>query len=121
MDRRVLIMCDTEASGIAGVVNDSYLDRIERRPSGGVTVMWTDLPDQAMVFEDAAAAERFCRDSPLELFAVSFVPVPGSPPSPPRPVESEADFLKRLHRMVTEGDAKRTPVTPAETDAMGLM
>ena len=46
------------------------------------------------------------------------------PAPPPPPVESEADFLKRLHRMVTEGEAKRAPVTPAEADelrAMGLM
>jgi hypothetical protein len=84
MDRRVLIMCDTEASGITGVINDSYLDCIERRPSGGVTVMWTDLPDRAMVFADAAAAAEFCRDSPLEMFVVRFVAVSG-PPSPPGP------------------------------------
>ena len=81
-----------------------------------------------MVFDDAAAAAEFCRDSPLELFVVSFVPVPGPPSPPPAPdpppVESEADFLKRLHRMVTEGEAKRAPVTPAEADelrALGLM
>ena len=28
-----------------------------------------------MVFDDAAAAAEFCRDSPLEMFVVSFVPV----------------------------------------------
>ena len=47
---------------------------------------------------------------------------PATPPA--RPVESEADFLKRLHRMVTEGEAKRTPVSPAEADelrTLGLM
>ena len=66
-----------------------------------------------MVFDDAAAAAEFCRDSPLEMFVVSFVPV-----SPPPPVESEADFLKRLHRMVAEGEAKRAPVTPAEADEL---
>ena len=112
-------MCDTRASGITADLNDSYFVRLEPRPSGGVTVLWTDLPDQAMVFDDAAAAAEFCRDSPLEMFVVSFVPV-----SPPPPVESEADFLKRLHRMVTEGEAKRAPVTPAEADelrALGLM
>lgn len=86
MGRRVLIMCDTEASGITGVVNDSYLDRIEQRPSGGVSVIWTDLPDQAMVFSDAAAAAEFCQDSPLEMFVVRFVPMadPAPPLSAPR-------------------------------------
>jgi hypothetical protein len=119
MDRRVMIMCDTRASGITADLNDSYFVRFEPRPSGGVTVLWTDLPDQAMVFDNATAAAGFCRDSPLEMFAVSFVPV-----SPPLPVESEADFRKRLRRMVTEGEAKRTLVSPAEADelrALGLM
>ena len=114
-----MIMCDTRASGISAELNDSYFVRFEPRPNGGVTVLWTDLPDQAMVFDDAATAAEFCRDSPLEMFVVSFVPV-----SPPPPVESEADFLKRLHRMVVEGEAKRAPVTPAEADelrTLGLM
>lgn len=114
-----MIMCDTRASGITADLNDSYFVRLEPRPSGGLTVHWTDLPSEAMVFDDAAAAAEFCRDSPLELFVVSFVPV-----SPPPPVESEADFLKRLHRMVTEGEAKRAPLSPAEADelrTLGLM
>src|SRR2546421_8653864 len=81
MDRRVMIMCDVRASGITGEVDDSYLAGIERRPSGGVSVLWSDEPDQAMVFDDAAAAAEFCRDSLLEMFAVSFVPV-SAPPSP---------------------------------------
>jgi hypothetical protein len=103
MDRRVLIMCDTEASGITGVINDSYLDRIERRPSGGATVIWTDLPDQAMVFDDAAAAEEFCRDSPLEMFVVRFVPPPGVPApvssAPPAEPISLADELRKMGLM----------------------
>ena len=114
-----MIMCDTRASGITAELATRTWSGVEPRPNGGAHVHWTDEPDQAMVFDDAAAAAEFCRDSPLELFVVSFVPV-----SPPRPVESEADFLKRLHRMVTEGEAKRAPVTPAEADelrAMGLM
>ena len=123
-----MIMCDTRASGITAELADSYLVGVEPRPNDGAHVLWTDDPDQAMVFDDAAAAAAFCRDSPLELFVVSFVPV-SAPPSPaaappPRPVESEADFLKRLRRMVSEGEAKRAPVTPAEADelrAMGLM
>jgi hypothetical protein len=76
MDRRVMIMCDTRASGITAELADSYFVRVERRPSGGVTVLWTDERDQAMVFEDAASAAEFCRDSPLEMFVVSFVPAP---------------------------------------------
>ena len=114
-----MIMCDTRASGITADLNDSYFVRIEPRPSGGVTCSGLTCRTEAMVFDDAAAAAEFCRDSPLELFVVSFVPV-----SPPPPVESEADFLKRLHRMVTEGEAKRAPLTPAEADelrALGLM
>ena len=119
MDRRVMIMCDTRASGITAELNDSYFVRFEPRPSGGVTVLWTDLPDQAMVFDDAAAGAEFCRDSPLRCSSSRSFPC-----LPPPPVESEADFLKRLHRMVVEGEAKRAPVTPAEADelrALGLM
>ena len=80
-----MIMCDTRASGITADLADSYFARVEPRPSGGVTVLWTDEPVQAMVFDDAAAAAEFCRDSPLELFVVSFVPVPGPLSPPPRP------------------------------------
>jgi len=87
MDRRVMIMCDTRASGITADLNDSYFVRIEPRAGGGVTVLWTDLPDQAMVFDDAAAAAEFCRDSPLEVFVVSFVPVADSPDPAPLPSE----------------------------------
>ena len=86
-----MIMCNIRASGIAGEVDDSYLVRVEPGPSGGAHVLWTDLPTEAMVFDDAAAAAEFCRDSPLELFVVSFVPVPGQPspaPSLPRPRSS---------------------------------
>jgi hypothetical protein len=130
MDRRVLIMCDTRASGITADLNDSYFVRIERRPDGGTTVLWTDLPDQARVFEDAAAAEEFCREGPLEMFVVSFVPAPGRhAPAPalgppPRPAESEADFLKRLSRIRAEAEAKHAKVSPDEADelrALGLM
>jgi hypothetical protein len=70
MDRRVMIVCDGRASGIPGEVDDSYLMGVELRPSGGAAVIWTDLPDQAMVFDDAAAVAEFCRDSPLEMFVV---------------------------------------------------
>ena len=89
-----MIMCDVRASGITSDVDDSYLVGIEHRPSGGVSVLWSDEPDQAMVFNDTAAAAEFCRDSPLEMFVVSFVPVSGAPSPaltpPPRQVESEA-------------------------------
>jgi hypothetical protein len=85
MSTRVTIMCDVRASGITGDVDDSYLARVELRPDGGAHVLWTDEPGQAMVFDDAAAAAEFCRDSPLEMFVVSFVQVPGSPPPAPAP------------------------------------
>lgn len=85
MDTRVTIMCDVAASGIRGEVEDSYLMGVELRPAGGAMVTWTDLPDQAMVFDDASAAAEFCRDSPLEMFVVYFAPAPGgAPPAPPR-------------------------------------
>ena len=77
-------MCDTRASGITADLADSYFVRVEPRANGGVTVLWTDLPDQAMVFDDGDAASEFCRDSPLEMFVVSFVPVASSLPRPPR-------------------------------------
>jgi hypothetical protein len=119
MDRRVMIMCDTRASGITADLNDSYFDRIEHRPSGGFTVLWTDLPEQARVFADASAAAEFCRDSPLEMFVVSFVPVAG-------PSEPEADFLKRLSRIRREAEARHASPAPGgseadELRAMGLM
>jgi hypothetical protein len=103
MDRRVMIMCDTRASGITADLADSYLVRVEPRANGGVTVLWTDLPDQAMVFDDAAAASEFCRDSPLEMFVVSFVPTSGPPAPAPLPTPAEPMSLA------------------AELRAMGLM
>ena len=101
-----MIMCDTRASGITADLNDSYLVRIEPRPNGGALVLWTDLPEQAMVFDDAAAAAEFCRDSLLEMFAVSFVPVADSPdpaPLPPEPPPAEpvnlADEMRAMGLM----------------------
>lgn len=114
-----MILCDIRASGITGDVADSYFVRVEPRANGGALVLWSDLADQAMVFDDAAAAAEFCRDSPLELFVVSFVPVSG-PPSPapvplPRQVESEADFRARLARIVAgAGEPRRSPASPPE-------
>ena len=101
-----MIMCDTRASGITADLNDSYFVRVEPRANGGTTVLWTDLPDQAMVFDDAAAAAEFCQTGPLTLFAVSFVPAPGSPapaprmpePPPAKPV-SLADELRKMGLM----------------------
>lgn len=112
-----MIMCDVRASGISGEVDDSYLTGIELRPSGGATVLWSDEPDQAIVFDDAAAAAEFCRDSPLEMFVVSFVPVSGTPPqapaAPPPSVESEADFRARLARIVAEAGGPRRRAAPS--------
>jgi hypothetical protein len=103
MDRRVMIMCDTRASGIAADLNDSYLVGVEPRASGGVSVVWTDLPDQAMVFDDVASAEAFCRDSPLELFVVAFVPAPDQPapglPPPPAPAAEPVSLADELRAM----------------------
>ena len=80
-----MIMCDVRASGITGDVADSYLVSVEPLPNGGAHVLWTDELDQAVVFDDAAAAAEFCRDSPLEMFVVSFVPVASPPPAPAPP------------------------------------
>jgi hypothetical protein len=57
--------------------------------------------------------------------AVRAAPEPRQAPvSPPRPVESEADFLKRLSRIRAEAEARHAAITPSEADelrAMGLM
>lgn len=124
-----MIMCDARASGITGEVADSYLISVEPRADGGAHVLWSDEPDQAMVFDDAAAAAEFCRDSPLEMFVVSFVPVSGSPSLARAPVaqhaESEADFLARLHQMVTEAEGRQEagqalPASPPPGPEPGL-
>jgi hypothetical protein len=80
-----MIMCDPAASGITGEVADSYLVRVDPTPHGGALVLWSDEPDQAMVFDDAASAAEFCRTGPLTLFVVSFVPVAATSAAPPRP------------------------------------
>ena len=54
----------------------------------------------------------------------SLWPAPPPPAAPPRRVESEADFLKRLSRIRAEAEARHAKVSPAEADelrAMGLM
>jgi len=93
-------MCDVRASGITGDVADSYLVRVEPRANGGAHVLWTDEPDQAMVFGDAAAAAEFCRDSPLDMFVVSFVPALALQ------AETEAEFRVRLSRVRAEAEAR---------------
>jgi hypothetical protein len=108
MDGRVMVMCDVRASGITGEVADSHLVGLERRPSGGVTVLWSDLPEQAMIFDDAAAAAEFCRNGPLEMFVVSFVPVSGDSQSLPSPrAETDAEFMARLDRMVADAEHRQ--------------
>ena len=101
-----MILCDTRASGITADLADSYLVRVEPRPNGGAHVLWTDEPDQAMVFDDAAAAAEFCRDSALEMFVVSFVPVAipspslaKQPPAPPAEPVNLADELRAMGLM----------------------
>jgi len=100
-----MILCDTRASGITADLADSYLVSVEPRPNGGALVLWTDEPDQAMVFDDAAAAAEFCRDSPLEMFVVSFVPVTDdpagatAPPAAPRPMAEPVNLADELRAM----------------------
>ena len=100
-----MIMCDTRASGVNADLTDSYFVRVEPRANGGALVLWTDEPDQAMVFDDVGSAAEFCRDSPLEMFVVSFVPAPGTPTPaplpPPAPVEpvSLADEMRAMGLM----------------------
>ena len=99
-----MIVCDVRASGITGEVDDSYLAGVELRPHGGALVNWTDLPDQAMVFEDTAAAAEFCRDSPLEMFVVYFVPVADPSPAAPRaPVPPPAEPVNLADEMRAMG------------------
>jgi len=103
-----MVMCDVRASGITGDVADSYLVGLERRSSGGVTVLWSDLSEQAMVFDDAAAAAEFCRNGPLEMFVVSFVPVSGdSWPLPSPRAETDEEFMARLDQMVAETEGRQ--------------
>ena len=113
-------MSDARASGLRRD-GDAYFTGIEQSPSDGTIVDWSDEPDRAVVFEDAAAAERFYLDSPLKLFAaVSYVPLSElpNPPTSPSPVptltpapaaapvvETEAEFQARLHQMVVDGTA----------------
>lgn len=102
MGTPVLIVCDVRASGVTGDVEDSYLMGVEHRPSGGVTVLWTDLPDQAMVFDDAAAAAAFCRGGPLEVFVVYTVPASGHPspsPVPPAPPAEPINLMDEIRAM----------------------
>ena len=86
-----MILCDTRASGITADLADSYLVSVEPQPNGGAHVLWTDEPDQAMVFDDTATAAEFCRDSPLEMFVVSFVPVTDDPSGVPAPLAPPPD------------------------------
>jgi hypothetical protein len=88
MDGRVMIVCDGFAADFSGeAVPGSYLVSVEPRANGGALVLWSDEPDQAMVFDDLASASEFSRDGPLALFRVSFAPVAGPPATGPRPPE----------------------------------
>ena len=101
MDSGVLIVFEGFAADFIGHgVPGSYFARLENRP-GGVTVLWTDDPDEAAVFDDTAAAEVFSRQEPLTLFEVSFARVPGSAPAPPPPAPAAApmDLAAELREM----------------------
>jgi hypothetical protein len=99
MNRRVMIMCDTRASGITAELADSYLVSVEPLPNGGAHVSWTDEPDRAMVFDDAAAAAEFCSTGPLTLFVVSLVPVTDSPAPAPLPPAGPVNLADELRVM----------------------
>jgi len=103
-----MIMCDTRASGITAELADSYLVSVEPRANGGAHVLWTDEPGRAMVFDDASAAAEFCRDSPLEMFVVSFVPVAGDPAGATAPAAAQPPVAEPVN-------------LAAELRAMGLM
>jgi hypothetical protein len=106
MGSRVLIVCEGFAADFYGhAVPGSYFASVEKRPSGGVTVVWTDDPDEAKVFDDMAAAEAFARQDPLTLFEVSFARASGSdqppaaaPAAPAEPVNL-ADEMRAMGLM----------------------
>ena len=103
MGSRVLIVCEGFAADFFGhAVPSSYFVRVEERPSGGVTVLWTDDPDEAAVFDDIASAEAFSPQDPLSLFEVSFAPAPGSdrpPPAAPAPPSEPVSLADELRHM----------------------
>ena len=83
MDGSVLIVCEGFAADFYGsAVPGSYFVGLEERPGGGVTVLWTDDPEDAAVFDGIASAEAFARQDPLTLFEVSFARVSGSDQPP---------------------------------------
>ena len=98
MGSGVVIVCEGFAADFIGhAVPGSYFVRLEDRPGGGITVHWTDIPDEAAVFEDIASAEAFSRQDPLTLFEVSFAPAPGSGRAPvavpaPEPLDLAAEL-----------------------------
>ena len=105
MSSGVLIVFEGLAEDFLGqAVPGSYFARVEERPSGGITVVWSDLPDEAMVFDDLASAEAFSRQEPLTLFEVSFASAPASaqaptaPATPPDPI-SLADEMRAMGLM----------------------
>ena len=91
MGSGVVIVCEGFAADFIGhAVPGSYFVRLEDRPGGGITVHWTDIPDEAAVFEDIASAEAFSRQDPLTLFEVSFAPGTRERPGPGRGARSRA-------------------------------
>lgn len=99
-------------------------------PVPGPDGKWTDkcrdaregrLTLSLLVCSDQAAHERAVAADPAPRLRAT--PVPGPPP---RQVESEADFLKRLSRIRAEAEAKHAAarITPSEADelrALGLL
>jgi hypothetical protein len=103
MGSGVLIVCEGFAEEFFGhAVPGCYFARLEKRPSGGVTVVWTDEPEEAAVFGDIAAAEAFVGQPPLTLFEVSFARVPGSgqpPAAVPAAPGEPLDLVAEIHAM----------------------
>lgn len=103
MGSGVVIVCEGVAAEFWGhAVPGSYFVRLEERPDGGVTVVWTDLPGEAAVFDDLAAAEAFSRREPLTLFEVSFAQVSGSAQAPaaaPVPAPEPVNLADELRAM----------------------
>ena len=100
---RVLIVCEGFAADFFGhAVPSSYFVRVEERPSGGVTVLWTDNPDEAAVFDDTASAEAFSPRIRSRCLRCRSHQAPGSdrpPPAAPAPPSEPVSLADELRHM----------------------
>ena len=112
------------AGDIPGAAVDLY-EAMRLLPEGGTELITGmiergELPEPSPDPDAMEAWLERCRQAAAGDLKLTIVRA--APEQPP--VESEADFLKRLHRMVVEGEAKRAPVSPAEAEelrTLGLM